>query len=69
MLGVVEDQHVSGGGLGGDDEGALRHVASSAGWIKEELVKGLHAGALHVVHVQTSTSGDMDYSHQSPQTC
>ena len=36
VLGVVKDQHISGGGLGGNDEGTLRHVASSAGRIEEE---------------------------------
>ena len=40
MLGVVKDQHISGGGLGGNDEGALRHVASSAGRIEEEVDRG-----------------------------
>lgn len=29
VLGVVEHQHVRGGGLGGDDAGTLRHVAGS----------------------------------------
>lgn len=29
MLGVVEDQHVAGGRLGGDDAGVLWHVAST----------------------------------------
>ena len=29
MLGIVEDQHITGGGLGGDDAGVLGHVAGT----------------------------------------
>ena len=29
MLGVVEDEHVAGGGLGGDDAGILGHEAGT----------------------------------------
>ena len=40
MFGVIEDQHIGGGGLGGNDEGTLRHVASPEGErIEEELAR------------------------------
>ena len=39
MFGVIEDQHVGRGRLGGNDEGTLRHEASSEGGRIEELAR------------------------------